>query len=365
METPARLKSETATALTAGLSLVACALYGAQQASSNQAIGDPEVIPGDLALPLAFATAAFPAVIVWLMWHFQDTTGSTLHTQYFDTPGVIVFQSIMVMAFWVFIHHVVVLYTNGDCTICDYPRVFDKPVFKVVLAKAFWIHIGCAGAVSLIAPFQFIEKVLKFNYFIIHRNLGRVVLVASVFHQASASVMLTMQLFGNEVTHFHSRWHFCCYISSFGFFNVYTWTAIIKGWTAIRRNDVPTHGSYMMRLGSMWLCVVVYQRCIVPVAFWILPMLSTTDYSLGNAYIVVAWGTLFVGVVPVELYLKYSGRFEDSAPIIVDGSSTDDASLSEDPASSLYCPFLASQEKKRQADAAMSLIQGSDPLNHS
>ena len=71
----------------------------------------------------------------------------------------------------------------------------------------------------------------------------------------------------------------------------------------------------------MWLCVVVYQRCIVPITFWILSKLSSTDTSLGNGYIAVAWSTLFVGIVPVELYLK-CGRFEDS--------TNDDASLLED-----------------------------------
>ena len=95
-----------------------------QQASSNQAIGDPEIIPNDLALPLAFAAAAaFPIVVVWLMWHFQDTTpGNTLHKQYYYTPGVVVFQTIMVVTCWVFIHHVLILIMNGNCTICDYPR---------------------------------------------------------------------------------------------------------------------------------------------------------------------------------------------------------------------------------------------------
>jgi len=308
------VKCETTTVLTVVLSAFAFALYGAQQASSNQAIGDPEIIPNDLALPLAFAAAAaFPIVVVWLMWHFQDTTpGNTLHKQYFYTPGVVVFQTIMVVTCWVFIHHVLLLIMNGNCTICDYPRVFDRPIFKKILAKAFWVHIVCAGVVSLIAPFQFIEKIRTFNDYAIHRKMGRIVLVASIFHQTSASVMLTMQLFGNEVTHFHSRLHYYCYIGSFVFFNIYTWTAIIKGWTAIRQEDVQTHGANMMRLGSMWVCVVVYQRCIVPIAFWILSKVSSTDSSLGNGYIVVAWSTLFVGIVPVELYLKYSGRFEDS-----------------------------------------------------
>ena len=340
MEYLGGVKCETATVLTAVLSAAAFALYGAQQASSNQAIGDAEIIPNDLALPLAFAAAAFPIVIVWLMWHFQDNTpGNTLHKQ---SPGVIVFQTIMVVSCWVFIRHVFIVLTNGDCTICDYPRVFDKvshslycsyyrfaqtltihsqPIFKKVLSKAFWVHIICAGVVSLIAPFQFIEKVRTFNNYAIHRKMGRIVLVASIFHQTSASVMLTMQLFGNEVVHFHSRLHYYCYIGSFGFFNIYTWSAIIKGWTAIRRKDIIAHRANMMRLGSMWLCVVVYQRCIVPITFWILSKLSSTDTSLGNGYIAVAWSTLFVGIVPVELYLK-CGRFEDS--------TNDDASLLED-----------------------------------
>lgn len=79
----------------------------------------------------------------------------------------------------------------------------------------------------------------------------------------------------------------------------------------------------------MWLSIVIYQRVMVPIVLWIMSQFFDSKIAVGNMYIAVAWSLLVFAVVPVELYLKYSGRFAGAEPKIDD----------------VKCPFLKTQEQ--------------------
>lgn len=253
-------------------------------------------------------------VIVLEMWWYRDKSASTWWLRYKDTPGIMIFQISICSCFWAFVPHVLSVIFTWTCDLCRPVRNWDSHEHQ--FRHSYFMHVFPALVIGVLGPFQFIEKVRKYRNFLLHRWFGRTLLTCSVVHQASASAMIYYEIMYSS-SPIASDFHYRCYTSSFACYNLYAWVSIVFGWRAALRKDIPAHGAWMHRLGTMWFAIVV--------AFRILPMPLTAMFGPGVALAVTGWG-IFIGcVVAVEVFLAKSGRFEGGKQVPKDG---------------LQCPFL-------------------------
>merc|ERR1711879_959337 len=97
------------------------------------------------------------------------------------------------------------------------------------------------------------------------------------------------------------------YHASLAVLNLYAWVAIIVGWYAGVRKNIPKHGACMHRLGAAWSAIVVGFRIVqAPIALWLGGDETANDW----AEAIAGWliNLMFMG--GIELYLRKSGRFD-------------------------------------------------------
>lgn len=264
---------------------------------------------------LCIACGAYvPAVGLEMYW-FRDKSGQSWHERYGETPASTMLVGILYACFWGMVVHVIALIATQDCDICgDAFPISSKSYYHA----AYWIHVVPSGVIALFGPFQFTPKVRKYCDFCIHRWIGRLVLLASAVHQASATVLLVSNLFFNK-----KEVSYRIYSSAFIIKNMICWTATVKGFITARQKRIAEHGIWMYRLGGMWVVTIITAHVVIyPIAFIVGQDLSFT---------VSEWANLIIPILLVEIYVRKSGRFD-----------FDPHSGKTEPAKNeAMCPFLA------------------------
>jgi hypothetical protein len=260
-----------------------------------------------------------PVVLLEMHWH-QDRSGITWYERYKDTPGVFVFQAVATICFMGFVIHVLSLLGLRLCDLCDGPFgvFFSSEAMKLLFIVAYWSHIAPSAFICILAPLQFLEPVRKFQNFFVHRWAGRVILVCAVLHQSGASLMLLVEFKSSRADGSDAGTvPFYSHLAVSAAFNLYAWVSLIVGWNAVLRKspDIPLHGAMMHRLGGSWFAIICTFRVV---ALPLVPILGDAwGLSMGS------WVAFFGTIIPLEAYLKYSGRFDPAVP------------------DSKKCPFLA------------------------
>lgn len=248
----------------------------------------------------------FFAVIVY---NHRDQQGITWYSQYCNTSAHRLCMIIFYVCFWGFLCHTIRLYIDNDCESCVGRGILAKvwwsssvPALARYYPFAFWVHVVPAGCISFLAPFQLTKQVRVWNNFQAHRWIGRVVLVASCVHQASATYLTICNLFFNRNVRFQSSWAAnTVYASGFVLPNVYSWTATIQGWKCAVDGRLIEHGAWMYRLCGVWAITIILFRNFQPV--W--SLVFGPQWGLALELHLV-----FLFLIPLEIYLWKSGRFD-------------------------------------------------------
>jgi len=249
-----------------------------------------------------------------LVFRSRDRTATTWYKQYCNTPGQRLAMIVFYACFWGFVGHVMQLIVNDDCDVCTgligktWPKLSNVAQYFPAL---FWVHATTSGVIALLAPLQFTEKIRKWNEFRAHRWIGRLVLLASCVHQIGATYLTISNLFFNRHNAFPTSWAAnTVYALGFVPFNIFAWMATIQGWRCARQRRINEHGAWMYRLGGMWIIFVIFFRVIDP-------PLEMLDEEWGLA---LHMPTMFLWMIPLEIYIQKSGRFDWQADSRIAGT---------------------------------------------
>mmetsp|Transcript_106832 Transcript_106832/g.312282 ORF Transcript_106832/g.312282 Transcript_106832/m.312282 type:complete len:326 (+) Transcript_106832:71-1048(+) len=237
------------------------------------------------------------------MYLYRNVSGRTWQERYGSTPVAWALLGIYYGCFWSFAVHAVRLIANWDCDICAGNPASSKSYFRA----AYWLHVFPSFVIAVFSPLQYTESIRKFKSYLIHRWVGRLVLLASVVHQASATVLFASELFFSKAdcTLFGDMgqcdgWRYRIYVSGFVPKTVLAWSAIVLGFVRARQGRFAEHGRWMYRLGAMWVITIVVAHIIIyPVGYLVGPQWK---YAVGE------W-TEWLFVIPMEIYIRRSGRF--------------------------------------------------------
>lgn len=230
------------------------------------------------------------------MYVCRDPKAPNWYHRYKTTPGMLAAQTTVLSCFWVFNFDIVGLLFAWGCDTC---KSVNSPSVRAYAYKfAFWSHVLTCIPIALLGPLQFSEKLRKFHGFLLHRWFGRILLLASVVHQASVSMLIIISL------QTWKDWPDRLYYFALAVMNMYAWVAIIVGWPAGVRKNIPTHGAHMHRLGAMWFGIVVAFRVFRPFA-------GAVSKTWEDP--IVAWAVAICCIGAVEVYLLKSGRFDADA----------------------------------------------------
>lgn len=283
--------------------------------------------PGLMGTTLALYPVCFalmPVIGLEAYW-YRNKFGDTWHEKFGGTPISGIFLAICYLCFWSMVVHVGILLATSQCDICDGNPAAEKWFFH----HAYWLHVLPSGLIAIAGPLQYTPAIRKAFSFAVHRWLGRVLLMASVVHQASATVLFVSEEFYSRVDCLPGDpmcggWPYRFYVAGFIPKNLVSWAAIVLGWRAARQKRIAEHGRWMYRLGAMWVITIVVAHLIVYPVFAVVG--PTYKYAVGE------WVEWFF-VVPAEIYIRKSGRFklEEDATVAARGGKT--------------CPFLLASER--------------------
>eukprot|EP00929_Paragymnodinium_shiwhaense_P113336 TRINITY_DN81604_c0_g1_i1.p1 TRINITY_DN81604_c0_g1~~TRINITY_DN81604_c0_g1_i1.p1 ORF type:complete len:311 (-),score=12.54 TRINITY_DN81604_c0_g1_i1:360-1292(-) len=287
------MRHELALTLRASLGIVGTCVVGFQSL----------VVRLDLALSgvvAPFCCLIF-ALIMLDMYTSGDKAGATWCQRYSTTAGVLVGQLVVCIgSFWCAAADMLEIFSHVGCGPCkDYS--LDALNIQHFFKAIYYFHVIPCFVVGALGPLQFYEPLRKRSSFLIHRWIGRLLLVGSIFQQSTASVMITMYMVKGSFRGgdpFLSR----VYHASLYVLNVYAWVAVIVGWRAAVRKDIPIHGAHMHRLGAAWCAIVVGYRIVQPP---LVLLLGGNDWAAAIA----GWLIDVVVIGFTELYLRKSGRF--------------------------------------------------------
>lgn len=236
------------------------------------------------------------ALISLEMYISRDPKGMTWCQRYHATSGVLIGQLVVCIgSFWCAAADMLEIFDHVGCGPCkDY--LTDGFTIQHFFKTIYYFHVVPCFFVGVLGPLQFYEPLRKYSKFFIHRWVGRLLLLLSVSQQFTASVMITMYMIKGK-SFLDRVYHASLYV-----LNAYAWVAVVLGWRAAVRKDIPTHGAYMHRLGAAWCAIVVGYRIVqAPLSI----VLGGDD--LAGA--VAGWIIDLVFLGGIELYLRGSGRF--------------------------------------------------------
>lgn len=244
-----------------------------------------------------------PLLCVEAFYH-QNVSGHSWHERYGDSPVGGVLLGVYYACFWSFAVHAAILISTWQCDICTGNPASGTGYFTV----AYWLHVFPSLVIAIASPLQFTPSIRKLRGYSVHRWIGRLILLASVMHQASATVLFVSELFFSKVDCAlvdpaevgQCGWLYRIYVAGFVPKNLLAWAAIVMGYLTARRKRFAEHGRWMYRLAAMWIITIVVAHIIIyPVGFAVGPQYK---YAIGE------W-TEWLFVVPMEAYIRRSGRF--------------------------------------------------------
>lgn len=279
------------------LSALAAGSFGSQQVlqrlNDDRGVGSANIV-----LSVTLACALLVLFISCDMYLSRDKQAANWYQRYKGTPGMLALQLAVLACFWIFNFDIIGLFFFWGCSICK--SMGTNAIGKVIYKYFFWFHVGACFPIAVLGPLQFFERVRKSRSFVFHRWFGKILLLDSLVHQGCVSALVTMGMLNSK------NWDGWLYYSALAVLNLYAWVAIIIGWPAAIRKDIPTHGAYMHRLGAMWFAIVTAFRVFRPFARAI-----HEDWEDSIA----GWATVFFCIGTVEIYLRMSGRFDSVAPL--------------------------------------------------
>lgn len=262
----------------------------------------------------------------------RNKNGATWFEQHGNTAAqrsaMILFYAIL----WGSAGHILQLMSLWYCDICD--GFFGKtwyswaPTLEHYYPSVFWMHVIPACTFALLGPLQLTEKIRKWKGFLAHRWIGRVVLLASLLHQLSASYLMISNLFFNRSHMFPtSVVANRVYALAFVPLNVYGMTATIMGYKTVRQRQLTEHGVWMYRLAGIWF-ITVFGCRVLRVLNGPMSVIFEAEWCPAlQVWAAVTW------IIPLEIFVQKSGRFDRKMKAQPHPSAGKEVT----------CPFLAAE----------------------